>query len=167
MSVMIGTEVQRSHTKSVEWYTPEWIFTLLDIDFDLDPASPHDFMSQVPAKTKFTVLDDGMSRPWHGRVWLNPPYGKSTPLWVERMVKHGNGIALLFSRTDAKWCQKAMVAADGILFLSGRIKFIPGRENSHKKGEAGAGAGSVMFAFGDDCAIALQKMKHLGYYIGK
>ena len=47
--------------KSVEWYTPKWIFDELAIAFDLDPCSPHDMESQVPAKVKYTIFDDGLS----------------------------------------------------------------------------------------------------------
>lgn len=165
MSGMIGTEIRRSSVKSVEWYTPAWIFDALAIDFDLDPASPIDFETLVPAKKKYTMYDDGLLQPWFGRVWLNPPYGKTTPKWIRRMVMHKNGIALLFSRTDAKWCQEAMQAANGILFLSGRIDFIPGRENQHKRSRSGAG--SVMFAFGEECAQALKRLGHCGVYFGK
>ena len=46
--------------KSVEWYTPKWIFDELGCDFDLDPSSPHDMESQVPAKEKYTIFDDGL-----------------------------------------------------------------------------------------------------------
>jgi hypothetical protein len=165
VSGVIGTEIRRSPVKSVEWYTPAWIFDALGISFDLDPSSPHDFETAVPATTKYTVYDDGLLKPWFGRVWMNPPYGKSTPKWIRRMVKHGNGIALLFSRTDARWCQEAMRAATGILFLSGRVAFIPGKENLHKRSRCGAG--TVMFAYGDECAVALKKLQHHGFYIGR
>ena len=165
MSGMFGGGIRQSPTKSVEWYTPAWIFEALAIDFDLDPASPFDWETLVPAKQKYTKIDDGLNRPWFGRVWLNPPYGKSTPRWIHRMVKHGNGIALLFSRTDAKWCQDAMKAATGILFLSGRVNFIPGNENRHKKSRCGAG--TVMFAFGSECASALKNMSNFGVYVRK
>lgn len=153
----------RSTAKSVEWYTPKWIFDELGLNFDLDPSSPHDMESMVPAREKYTIFDDGLTSPWFGMVWLNPPYGKDTPFWMSRMVDHGNGIALCFSRTDSKWCQNAMAEADSILFLSGRIDFIPGIENQHKKGRSGAG--TVMFAFGSHASRALSNMSDRGFYI--
>ena len=149
--------------KSVEWYTPSWIFEDLDLTFDLDPASPHDFETPVPAIKKYTIFDDGLKKPWAGRVWLNPPYGKETGVWIDRMIDHGDGIVLVFSRTDAKWCQRAMKNAGAILFMSGRISFIPGHENAHKK--YSAGAGTVLFAFGDQCVKALEKMSEKGVLI--
>lgn len=153
----------RSKTKSVEWYTPKWIFDELGLTFDLDPASPHDMESEVPAKTKYTIFDDGLSKKWFGRVWLNPPYGKDTGFWMRRMIDHGNGIALVFSRTDANWCQEAMKGSSAMLFMAGRIEFIPGIENQHKKSRNGAG--TLLFAFGDECAIALNNLNDRGVYI--
>ena len=154
---------KKSTHKSVEWYTPAWIFDELDIEFDLDPCSPYDMESNVPAREKFTLFDNGLSKEWSGRVWLNPPYGRETPIWVDRFINHGNGIALLFSRTDAKWCQKCMSKATAILFIGGRIEFVPGKENNHKKSRSGAG--TIMFAFGPDCVEALERMKHHGFFV--
>lgn len=160
---MIDQYRRHDKHKSVEWYTPGWIFSELGIDFDLDPASPHDMDSEVPARLKYTVFDDGLSKPWIGRVFMNPPYGRDTPQWMSRFIDHGHGIALVFSRTDAAWCQLAMQHATSMLFMSGRIDFVPGHENAHKKSRAGAG--TVMFAFGDDCDEALSRMRDRGVFI--
>lgn len=160
---MFGTAAARLGHKSVEWYTPAWIFEALGLEFDLDPASPHDMPCAVPAVQRFTVFDDGLKQEWSGRVWLNPPYGLTTPYWIARMIAHGNGIALCFSRTDAQWCQDAMRAAHAVLFMSGRVQFIPGLENQHKASRSGAG--TVMFAFGSRCATALERLADRGFYI--
>lgn len=165
MSGVFGTEIVRSQSKSVEWYTPDWVFAELGLEFDLDPSSPFDMETAVPAKTKYTIFDDGLSKPWFGRVWLNPPYGRDTPFWIRRMIDHGNGVALVFSRTDAAWCQEAMRAATAMLFMAGRVDFVPGRENQHKKSRSGAG--TVMFAFGAECAAALERMSNRGVFIGR
>jgi len=164
MSGMFGETRELLSYKSAEWYTPAWIFSALGLQFDLDPASPHDFDTAVPATTKYTVFDNGLKKPWFGRVWLNPPYGKKTPIWMNRMIEHNNGIALVFSRTDAKWFQDSMKAAAGILFISGRIEFIPGHENKHKKSRCGAG--TALFAFGPECADSLQLLSNRGFYVG-
>ncbi len=156
-------DAKRPTNKSVEWYTPKFIFEELSIQFDLDPCSPWDMETAVPAKTKFTIFDDGLSKEWFGRVWLNPPYGKDTPMWIRRMIEHGDGIALVFSRTDSAWCQEAMKACTAMLFISGRINFVPGKENQHKKSRSGAG--TVLFAFGEDSAKALERIRDRGVLI--
>ena len=163
MSGMFGEARSVPAHKSVEWYTPSWIFDGLGIEFDLDPSSPHDMETAVPAKTKYTVFDNGLKKPWSGRVWLNPPYGPETGMWVRRMVEHKNGIALVFSRTDASWCQEAMRSATAMLFMAGRIEFVPGLENMHKKSRCGAG--SVLFAFGKECAEALKRLSDKGVFV--
>lgn len=165
MSGMIGARASTPKRKSVEWYTPGWIFDRLGLEFDLDPSSPHDFETKVPANTKFTIFDDGLSKNWEGKVWMNPPYGPDTSFWMRRLIAHGNGIALVFSRTDTKWFQEALATADATLLVSGRIEFIPGHENAHKKGHSGAG--SAMFAFGAECAAALSKLADIGVLIPK
>ncbi|MGP6420527.1 DNA N-6-adenine-methyltransferase [Pseudomonas putida] len=163
MTGMIGARAAPPKHKSVEWYTPAWIFDRLGLQFDFDPSSPHDFVTAVPAKTKYTIFDDGLSKQWTGRVWMNPPYGPDTGFWMRRLIAHGDGIALVFSRTDAEWFQEAMASASAPLLIKGRIAFVPGHENSHKKGRSGAG--SAMFAFGDECAIALQGLADLGVLV--
>jgi hypothetical protein len=162
---MFGQKREQSKHKSVEWYTPAWVFEELGLEFDMDPASPHDMESQVPAKKKYTIFDDGLKKPWYGRVWLNPPYGPKISVWMRRLIQHGNGIAFVFSRTDAQWCQEALKSATAILFLAGRVEFIPGLENQHKKSRCGAG--TVLFAFGEECAEALKKLSDRGVYIRK
>lgn len=163
MSGMFGEARAVSTHKSVEWYTPAWLFEALGLQFDLDPASPHDAQTAVPAATKYTVFDDGLKRPWFGRVWMNPPYGPQTGQWMRRMIDHGNGIALVFSRTDAGWCQEAMQAASAMLFIAGRIQFVPGRENEHKKSRCGAG--TVLFSFGAECAESLKRLAGHGVFV--
>lgn len=162
MSGMFSIATGIDKHKSVEWYTPKWVFEELDLTFDLDPASPHDHETFVPAVRKLTVFDDGLSQDWSGRVWLNPPYGKATPFWMSRMNAHGNGVALVFSRTDTSWWQESLRGCDAALFVAGRINFVPGHENKHKRSRAGAG--TVLFAWGADCAAALQKLSARGYF---
>ena len=151
-------------TKSVEWYTPKWVFDELGTIFDLDPSSPHDYETFVPAKTKYTIFDNGLTKPWFGRVWLNPPYsGGEMIQWINRLIDHNDGITLVFCRTDARWCQAAMKNCSSMLFVAGRINFVAGTENKSKN--SGCGAASVFFSFGAECADILERLRHRGIYI--
>lgn len=156
----MNTSYERAATKTDEWYTPPSIFTKLG-HFDLDPCAACEPLWKI-AYTNYTALDDGLSKPWFGRVWLNPPY--SRPLlerFVEKMADHGNGIALLFNRCDCKLFQDVIFRkADGILFIKGRVKFHS--DDGAQKGPAGSG--SVLIAFGKENADKLQISGVLGHY---
>ena len=85
-----------------ETYTPPWLFDILGVQFDLDVASPVEPLSwHIPAHNRYTIEDNALEQPWHGKVWMNPPYSKATP-WVSRFLEHNNGIALL-PFTRGKW----------------------------------------------------------------
>lgn len=113
---------QSAKMKNDEWLTPPEILRALG-SFDLDPCSPIARPWDTAAK-HFTVLDDGLSKPWGGRVWCNPPFGKEAVKWLRRMAAHGNGIALIPARTEtAMFYETVWGAADGVLFLKSRPHF--------------------------------------------
>lgn len=150
---MSGFAHESTHNKSVEWYTPPEIFEALDLTFDLDPCSPGQGKSFVPARRHYTAADDGLSSPWTGRVFCNPPYGSQTGVWLERLAEHGDGIALVFARTDVLWFQKHAVRADLICFVSSRVKFFKG--DTVTRGGT-PGAGSMLLAYGPSNVAALR-----------
>jgi hypothetical protein len=73
--------VEQHDLTSNDYYTPKWIFETLDLQFDLDVASPSGGIPHIPAKQYFTQKDDGLAQDWFGRVWMNPPFSKAKP-WV-------------------------------------------------------------------------------------
>jgi hypothetical protein len=157
-----GFTHDNANNKSVDWYTPAWVFEKLGLQFDLDPCSPAGGIPWIPATNHFSLADDGLSREWFGRVWLNPPYGKHTPAWLERMHEHRNGIALVFARTDCAWFHDYCAKSDGILFLRGRISFVDGLGVT---GGSGAGCGSMLVAWGKDNMDALREMRSMGHLV--
>ena len=129
---------------TVEWYTPPDLFTMLGLDFDLDPASPGAaIVPWVPAARHITRGEDGTRGSWRGRVWLNPPYGPAAVPFVERMVAHRNGVMLLPARTETQTFQMAARNADAVCFLRDRLHFIRGDGY-----QARSSFGSVLFAYG-------------------
>ncbi len=147
--------------ESNEWYTPPEIFRALGCEFDLDPASPAGGLPWVPAKNHYSYHDDGLSQRWEGRVWLNPPYGPHTASWLGRLSEHGNGIALVFARTDVTWFHTVAPQASLVCFIRGRIQFVQGGNPGAKKNNAAAP--SCLIAFGEDCAGILRR-SGLGIY---
>jgi len=160
-----GFTHESTHNESKEWYTPRYIFNGLGIGFDLDPCSPgQEIVPWVPAQFHHTVKDNGLTTDWFGKVFMNPPYGSDTPKWMERLSNHGNGIALVFARTDTKWFHAYVPKADAICFISGRIGFVP-----HDKAllyadgqwdtKGGCGAASMLVAYGAEMAGALLRSR--------
>lgn len=150
--------------KSIDWYTPPWIFSRLGIHFDLDPCHPEKRIPWIPVTNTFNIKDDGLQQPWEGLVWLNPPYGKHTLQWVQRMDQHRNGVLLVFARTDCQWYQDYISQADAILFLKGRVKFIDGLNAT---GNQGAGCGSLLAAWGKKSKQAVMNMYDCGHLVVK
>ncbi len=141
--------------QSKEWFTPKWIFEKLGVEFDTDPAAaPVGWAEWIPAKEKIRREDNGLQRPWRGRVWLNPPYGKDTPEWLRLLAEHGNGIALVFARTDTAWFHDYAAQATLICFMRGRVQFIAGPGAS---ANSGPGSGSMLLAFGPECARIVEQ----------
>jgi hypothetical protein len=82
-----------------EWLTPKYITDTLG-PFDLDPCSPGDRRPWDTATYHLDESDNGLAAPWFGKVWCNPPYGRETFKWLSKLADHGNGIALVFARTE-------------------------------------------------------------------
>lgn len=137
-----------------EWLTPREIHDALGgaDSFDLDPSSPV-VRPWSTARHHYTVEDNGLLLRWFGRVFLNPPYGRSIGAWLGRMAGHGRGVALIFARTDTEaFHRHVWEASAGLLFLEGRLDFLrPDGTPFPKTGRGGgrAGAPSVLCAYGD------------------
>jgi phage N-6-adenine-methyltransferase len=79
---------------SDDWYTPAWVFDGLGLVFDLDVAAPDGGAPNVPSKAFYALADDGLTSPWHGVVWCNPPYSAPTT-WCRKWATHEPGGCLL------------------------------------------------------------------------
>ncbi len=116
-----------------EWYTPQHIIRrVLDMFqvIDLDPCSNSKNDPNVPARFHYTKEEDGLKQPWHGYVYMNPPYGDEIGPWVEKLCNEyeaGNvalAIALVPARTDTAWF--ARLWRFPLCFVRGRLRFSNG-----------------------------------------
>lgn len=106
-----------------EWLTPRPILAALG-EFDLDPCAPHDLPDWTRCARHYTATDDGLSAPWSGSVFMNPPYSQADR-WMARLAAHGNGVALVFARTETRWWfESVWPQASAMLFLAGRVTFL-------------------------------------------
>jgi phage N-6-adenine-methyltransferase len=136
------------NTGDTEWYTPPAILDAARSvlgEFDLDPASSQAANETVGAARFYAESDDGLSKEWAGRVWLNPPYAEGlVDAFVSKLVEAvasgavTNAILLVNNATETGWFQKAAGAAAAICFPKGRIRFLkPGEgTNSPLQGQA-------------------------------
>ena len=78
----MDTDVMFS-SKTDLWETPQEFFDELDNEFHftLDVCA-------LPENAKcdqwYTPEQDGLSQPWKGVCWCNPPYGREIGSWVRR-----------------------------------------------------------------------------------
>ena len=110
--------------QSDDWFTPPGIFDALRLMFDLDPCSPGPG-HWVPADRIYTKQDDGLAQPWHGLVFMNPPFGTRNGHvpWLRRFLEHGNGVAVVRAYTSSAWFHDWAVSAETMLFPRGKTKF--------------------------------------------
>ena len=136
---------------SVEWLTPPEILAALG-PFDLDPCVPV-VRPWDTAGAHYSIEQDGLSQPWKGRVWLNPPYGVGAWPWMARLADHGDGIAILFARTETRGFHRLVwERATALLFLEGRLNF---HRVNGERAKRNAGGPSVLIAYGEENGIAL------------
>lgn len=160
---MIGAH-QNPVNQTDVWLTPPEILEALG-RFDLDPAACDDPRPWPTALTHYTREYDGLSHPWFGRVWLNPPYGGPHIVgpWMRRMALHNRGTALIFARTEtAVFFDTVWRKATACLFLEGRLFF---HYPDGRRAANNSGAPSVLVAYGVEDATRLQHSGLAGAFV--
>lgn len=111
--------------------TPKEFFDKLSnvFNFTLDVCA---LPENAKCKDYYTPEDDGLSNPWWGGVWCNPPYGREISAWVkkgyEESRKDYNNFVLMLlpARTDTKWWWDWVQGKAQLFFVKGRIRFNEG-----------------------------------------
>lgn len=148
-----------ARAQTTTWLTPLHIIRDLG-PFDLDPCAHPDWPT---ARHRVWLPTDGLSVPWEGRVWLNPPYGNEAWAWLQRLAQHGQGTALIFARTEtAGFVREVWGKASAVLFLHGRLHF---HHADGTRAAANAGAPSCLVAYGAQDARRLQVSGLPGTYV--
>lgn len=145
------------------WLTPRHILQALG-PFDLDPCACDPPRPWPTANEHLVAADNGLAHPWHGRVWLNPPYGAPAIIgpWMRRMAAHNKGTAIIFARTEtALFHECVWEAASAVLFLKGRLHFH--RPDGRQEGPAGAP--SCLVAYGRQDALWLELCGLAGAFV--
>ena len=113
---------------TVEWYTPPFVVAAVEQTLghiDLDPCA--DPARSIPASSHFTEAENGLGQRWDGRVYMNPPYGRTIISWTTKLrdeLQRGwvtEAVALLPARVDTRWWHE--LAPEYVCFIRGRIQF--------------------------------------------
>jgi phage N-6-adenine-methyltransferase len=115
-------------SNKMDWETPQPLFDGMDkiFHFTLDPAASHE---NAKCQKYYTKDDDGLQKSWqHETIFLNPPYGRDAPLWIEKAYSESlkdscDKVVLIAARTDTRvWANYCSKAAE-IYFIKGRLRF--------------------------------------------
>lgn len=159
---------------SLEYYTPAWVIDAARAvmgGIDTDPASCEAAQMWVKAATYYTSDDDGLSRLWHGRVWLNPPYsytdGRSNQdLWSEALIARyasgevTEGLLLVKAALGYKWFERLWDDWP-VCFLRERLSFVMpnGSDNGQSK------QGTAIFYLGGNVGRFVEVFRQFGRVI--
>jgi len=113
-------------SKTCEWSTPPEVFRPLDQEFafTLDPCATAE---NATCPDYFTGVDNGLAQEWTGRVYMNPPYGRTIGAWMRKAWESSQTTAelvvcLVPARTDTRWWHDYATRGE-IRFIRGRLKF--------------------------------------------
>jgi len=157
--LLFMTEALRAEARDT-WQTPAYIADLCrDVmeGIDLDPASCYEANLRVKAEFFYTEDRDGLKLPWHGRVFLNPPYGGAkecgADLFLRKLIDElhrGNATqaitVLNLQSVPTLWFPRVRRAASAHAIWSKRINFIgPVTKSGHTK--YGAAKNGTIFSY--------------------
>lgn len=165
----IGSHTKPNNGQTVEWLTPPEIVRAIG-PFDLDVCCP----ARMPWRTAETMLSnrdgmgtkfvaDSLREEWYGVCFCNPPYGTETGRWLDKLADHGDGIAVIFARTEtAMFFEHVWGKASALLFLKGRPHFYKS-DGTRAKGNSGGPV--VLVAYGEECAGRLERCGIAGKFV--
>lgn len=115
-------------SKTDLWETPQDFYDKLneEFHFTLDVCA---LPENAKCEKFYTPKQDGLSLPWEGVCWCNPPYGREIKKWVRKAwFSSAAGsivVMLLPARTDTQWFHDYIydMPRVEVRFLRGRLKF--------------------------------------------
>lgn len=141
------------HDEGDEWYTPQWLFDSLGVQFAIDVCAPEDLTHvTTPADRYFNQQDDGLAQPWTGTIWCNPPYS-APEAWATKCIEHGDALLLTHIPMNAEWCARVWNACAGIRLFQA-IEFVRPEGKTQRPG-----SWLQLAAFGSKARDALARLE--------
>lgn len=132
MAVAKSHQLINQDSGNTEYFTPQYLVEAARAvmgGIDLDPFSSEAGNDRVAAKKFFTEKEDGLSHHWHGRTWMNHPFGRRlNKLCIDKLIQEyaiGNvseACCITFASTSELWFQPLLHHPQ--CFLSPRTNFI-------------------------------------------
>ena len=115
-----------------DWESPPELIadlkTVFDFTLDVCASRPN------VCEQFYSSEDDGLSRPWTGLCWCNPPYSRKRKidLWMKKALEEGSKpnttvLCLPPARILTRWWHNTVPHAAVCVFIKGRLQFrLPG-----------------------------------------
>lgn len=120
----MNTDVMFSSATDL-WSTPQDFFEKLNAEFgfETDVCATAD---NTKCGLYYTPEEDGLSQPWWGICWMNPPYGRAIKHWIKKAYESSLAgstvVCLVPARVDTAWWHDYCVKGE-VRFVRGRLKF--------------------------------------------
>lgn len=153
------TRANNTDLKDV-WQTPDNIIDMIE-PIDVDPCAGG---TDIGQDANYTKQDDGLSKEWHGRVFVNPPFSDKKD-WLRKAIVERDNTECIFvltpdSTDTISWWHKYIAAeADYIWFSEGRISYI---DPSTGEPAGSPTFGTAISIFGEPGARTLARLKSEG-----
>ena len=151
---------------NTEYYTPAYIIERVRSvlgEIDLDPASSVIANRTVKAKRFFSEEDNGLSKEWTGKVWMNHPFNKAeNKTWITKLCYHyavkdiTEGCCITYASTSEAWFQPLLYFPQ--CFISKRVNYVLPSGDVKK----GATKGSVVTYLGKNLLGFYEQFNDLG-----
>ncbi|OLP17262.1 hypothetical protein BST81_15700 [Leptolyngbya sp. 'hensonii'] len=132
-------------------------------EIDLDPATDEIGQQWVQAMQYYTSLENGLSQPWLGRVWLHPPGQGKTGPWINKLIAEYEAkrvtaaLTLVKAEVGHPWFQSLMQQFPAC-FLQEPVLFL----NHQGQPQPGYRQGSAIFYLGPEVQQFKQVFAEIG-----
>jgi len=130
-----GMSDQKVHfmSENQAWGTPRSFMAFLEERFNFSPTlDAAATVRNTKAPRFYNPTQDGLKHPWNGKVWLNPPFGRELPRWLEKCaeeIKTNDRCEVIYclipARTDTRWFHDIVMPNAYLAYLiKGRFNFV-------------------------------------------
>jgi len=118
--------------RAIDWATPRAFMEFLKERFNWSPTlDAAATVANTKAPRFYNPTQDGLKHHWNGDVWLNPPYGRDLPVWLQKCANEIQAnqrcrsiYCLIPARTDTQWFHDIIMPNAYLVYLiKGRINF--------------------------------------------